>query len=476
MLLESVVFWESSVWSILMLFTVLLGTMLIANFLKKSIKFLRNSLIPTSVLGGILLLIAVSIFKIVTKTNFFDLDVFGGNGSTILEIITYHGLGIGFVAVTLHTASKKLDKKRTIEVLDTGMTTVSTYLMQAILGIAITASFAFVMTKLLPASGILLAFGYGQGTGQALNFGNIYENTYGFDGGASFGLTIAALGFLSAAIGGVIYLNILRKKGKIKFLDGEVTNAINYEDVQRTDEIAMNASIDKMTIQVAIVITIYMIAYLCMLGLSQLVPSLQSVLFGFNFLFGVIIATLVKLSLRFLTNKKVIKKQYINPFLMNRISGFAFDLMIIAGIAAIQIDLIKEYWYVLTIMGLVGAFTTFFYLRLVCMKNFKEYQYEQFFAMYGMLTGTASTGMILLREIDPEFKSPASDNLVFQNFPAIVLGFPMMLLANYAPQSPMAAYITAGISFAAFIILNICIFRKNIFRKKAKVNKVENVE
>ena len=66
------------------------------------------------------------------------------------------------------------------------------------------------ISDLIPASGIILCFGYGQGTGQALNYGSTYQE-YGLVGGRSFGLTIAALGFLSASIGGVIYLNILKK-------------------------------------------------------------------------------------------------------------------------------------------------------------------------------------------------------------------------------------------------------------------------
>ena len=35
-----------------------------------------------------------------------------------------------------------------------------------------------------------------------------------------------------------------------------------------------------------------------------------------------------------------------------------------------------------------------------------------------MLTGTASTGMILLREIDGSYRTPASENLVYQSLPA----------------------------------------------------------
>ena len=83
--------------------------------------------------------------------------------------------------------------------------------------------------------------------------------------------------------------------------------------------------------------------------------------------------------------------------------------------------------------------------------------------MYGMLTGTASTGIILLREIDGDFKTPAADNMVYQNFPAIVFGFPMMLLATLAPQKPM---LTLIILTAFFVVMNIILFRSKIFKRR----------
>ena len=85
--------------------------------------------------------------------------------------------------------------------------------------------------------------------------------------------------------------------------------------------------------------------------------------------------------------------------------------------------------------------------------------------MFGMLTGTASTGVILLREVDGDFKTPASDNMVYQNFPAIVLGFPIMFLATLAPVKP---YLTLGVLVAYFIVLNIFLFRSKIFKKRKK--------
>lgn len=88
--------------------------------------------------------------------------------------------------------------------------------------------------------------------------------------------------------------------------------------------------------------------------------------------------------------------------------------------------------------------------------------------MYGMLTGTASTGTILLREIDSDFKTPAADNMVYQNFPAIVFGFPMMLLATLAPQKPV---LTLLILIGFFLVMNLILFRSLIFRKKRKTEK-----
>ena len=86
-------------------------------------------------------------------------------------------------------------------------------------------------------------------------------------------------------------------------------------------------------------------------------------------------------------------------------------------------------------------------------------------AMYGMLTGTASTGIVLLREIDRNFDTPVAENLVYQNFPAIVFGFPMMLLAALAPKQPVMTWI---IVLAFFVVMNVILFRSFIFRRKEK--------
>ena len=457
-------FWDYNVWGGFNLFTILLLSLLAANMLKRSVSFLRTSLIPTSVLGGILLLVISAVYKGFTGNDFLEIAFFGGNGIANLEIITYHALALGFIASSFKTSNDKLTRQRTVEIFNTGVTTVSTYLLQAVVGFGITMIAAGVIAGFFPAAGVLLPFGFGQGTGQALNYGTIYETQYGFIGGKSFGLTIAALGFLSASIGGVVHLMILKRKGKV-IIHTEDEGALSSEEVQGKNEIPMQGSVDKMTVQLAFVVAAYSLAYWLMNLLGTLLPGMRAVIFGFNFLLGVLTATLVKTVVSKLRQKNLIHRQYLNNFLMTRLSNFFFDIMVVAGIAAIRLDMLEKYWGIMLILGVVGLFTTYFYNLFVARKLFPEYAEEQFLMMYGMLTGTASTGVILLREIDGEFKTPAADNMVYQNFPAIVFGFPMMLLATLAPQKPI---LTMIILVLFFIAMNILLFRQQIFKKKAK--------
>ncbi len=455
-------FWDFSVWGWFNVLAVLLISLLAAKALKKVIPILNASLIPTSVLGGAILLVVAGIYKLITGNVMFDTAFFGAHGTTTLEVITYHCLALGFVASTLKAGGGKLTKQRTGEILNTGVTTVSTYLLQAFLGFGITIVVALIVDGFFPAAGVLLPFGYGQGTGQAMNYGNIYEQDFGFLGGKSFGLTIAALGFLSASLGGVAHLYYLRKKGHI--LDrGHGDSAISAAEIQGENEIPMQESMDKITVQLALIALAYFIAQLMMIVLGNLLPGMKSVIYGFNFILGVASAAIVKVILKFLNRKGIVRRRHTNDFLMTRCSNFFYDLMVVAGVAAIRLGILESYWGIMLILGVVGLVSTYIYNLFVAKKLFPAYPQEQFLMMYGMLTGTASTGIILLREIDGDFKTPASDNMVYQNLPAIALGFPMMLLATLAPVKPGLTMVIFAVFFLA---LQVVLFRSYIFRRK----------
>ncbi len=467
-------FWDVSVWTLVITFAILFGGMLLANLFRRVIPALRKSLIPSSVLGGFLILAADAAFEAIFGHSMFDV--------TTLEALTYHGLGLGFVALALRSTDKVKTAKAKRDVFNTSTVVVGTYLLQAIVGLIITITL-FYLIKSYAAGGLLLPMGFGQGPGQAYNWGSIYQGYTeypAFENGASFGLTIAAMGFISASIGGVYFLNKLRRKGDKR---AQIQNADEIEDlsaemVTGKGEIPLSESLDKLTVQFGLIFVTYFASFAAMYGITILldklggfaVNTIKPLLWGFNFLVGTAFAILVKGILKKCKAKGLVHREYTNNFMLNRISGLMFDIMVVASIAAIDLSAFRhhEFWLPLILVCVVGAVATYFYNRFICHKLFPDYEEEAFLSLYGMLTGTASTGVILLREIDPLFKTPASHNLIYQNLWAIILGAPVLLLMGFAARDITWTFITLGIVVVLFGVMLMLQFRDKLFKKKAK--------
>lgn len=466
----SIQFWDSEVWSFLITLSILFAAMLIANGLRRTIPFLKKSLIPSSVIGGFLVLIFAAIYRRITGELPFS--------SVSIESLTYHALGLGVVAMTFQSADKRSGKEARRDVFNSSLTTVSTYLVQAIAGLTITVVLSFLIGS-WAQSGILLPMGYGQGPGQAFNWGTTYMNSYGFEHGSSFGLSVAACGFLSASIGGVIYLNIAAKKGLKRDENAEEKEDLTAAVITTRGEIPLSESLDKLTVQFALVFVSYAIGFAIMYGLSKLcdisgvkllINTVKPLIWGFNFLFGMLAASLVKAYFRIGKKAGFVHRNYTNDFLLTRVSGLMFDLMVVASIASIDLSAFryKEFWLPLLLICIAGGVISYFYVRFISRKFFAGYSDEQFLVMYGMLTGTVSTGLILLREIDPLFETPAANNVIYQNLWSIILGAPMLLLLGLVPQSMTMTWISLGILVLLLAFMLVLLWRSYIFKRKAK--------
>lgn len=114
---------------------------------------------------------------------------------------------------------------------------------------------------------------------------------------------------------------------------------------------------------------------------------------------------------------------------------------------AISIGTIREYWELLLVLSLVGAFSTYFFTFWLGRKMFLNNTIHYILAMFGMLTGTASTGLALLRGIDPDLQTDVAKNLVLGSAVAAPLGFPLMAMLGlpiigFTTNNPVYSYIT----------------------------------
>ena len=454
-----------SAWSWMIQFFILVVALLVANLIRCNVPLLKRSLLPSALVAGLIILC-------LKPFGFFANFVDKGT----MEIITYHALGLGFVAMALK--NKKLKSHTTpIKVVETGMVTAGSYAVQGIVGLLVTVPLFLWWSngEVFYASGLLLPMGYGQGPGQALNFGVTYGNWAESQGfvfhGSDFGLSIAAAGFIVGSIVGVVFMNVLRRKGKLKIKSGDFKEVYTLEDYESENEIPHAESIDKMSVQLSLVLLVYAFVFLLMYGVEQLdmgifgEKTVKPLFWGFNFLWGTIFGSLAKLVMNRLHKHNLMHREYINNYTLDRIAGTCFDFMIVAGTAAIDFNNLRGMWLPLILICTLGAVVTFHYV-LWCSKHlYPDYTYEGFFSLFGMLTGTASNGMILLREIDPKFETPAANNLVLQAIPAIAFGFPVLLVVGFAPQSLFNCMISLAILVGGFSIFTLFVFRKKIFKK-----------
>ncbi len=433
------------VWKVLVNVGLLLIALLLGNTLRRSVPFLRKAFIPSALIGGLMLFLANLFSEKVINVSLID--------ARIMQIITYHALGVGFIAMSLKSI-EKVKRKKGLFVLQNGLITGGTYMLQAVVGLIVSLIFYWLTSKLFYDAGVILPLGFGQGPGNALTW-DINFGSYGFDGNGSFGLTIASIGFVVASIVGVVYINIFKKKGEIKEIEALASRKVS--DFEGENEIEDSESVDKASIQLAFVALCYALSFGIMFLFAKItdwtnVKLFNDVAWGFNFIWGVITATLVKAVLKFLNKKKIVKKKYVNNYQMDRISGFAFDLMIIAGVAAIDIKVVAKYVLPITVLCVVGAIATYIYVRIMTKTCFKGFMHEAFLVNFGTLTGTASNGMILLREIDPNYDTPTNDIFVLSQFPAMVAVAPLLLLLNMGARSLTNCLITLGVFAALFAI------------------------
>ncbi len=444
------------IWEILVI-SLFLG---LATYIKRSFKFFKKFFIPNAIIAGFIgLLLGPQLLNLVP----FD--------SSRLGTIIYHLMSIGFIALALKDRTTKKNK----DIVNTGIIIVNGYVLQGIIGFGLSLLLVYTFVPdLFPVFGMLLPLGYGQGAGQAYSMGMSWE-ALGFVNGGNIGLTMATMGLLWACIGGIPLMNYLIRIKKIRpshsLTDPDmnvVKGEIHKEDVGDTE------SVDGFSIQLFTIGIIYLATYLALSGLTAVLSrlgtfgsTLSAMLWGFSFIVAALFAILFRFIFDFLRKKKIVTREYTSNFLLERISGGAFDFMITASIAAISITIFRQYLLPTLLIGTIGGIITVMYVIFVCKRLYSTDVLENILALYGNLTGVISTGLALVKEIDPNLESSAGRNLVLGSGAGLFVGFPLMLLLNvpvvgFVSDTPILYLWTMLGLLAYFIMLSVTLYLRRV--------------
>ncbi|MBW1848562.1 MAG: hypothetical protein JRG81_03600 [Deltaproteobacteria bacterium] len=435
-----------------LLFSYLAIMLLIGIFLRAKVKFFQNFLIPSCLIGGLLGLILISTGVI-------------GVEASKLEIFAYHFFNISFISVGLsRSANQDKTPGRGKDIargsLWMALTQGASFTLQAAIGGTMVLLFGMFGTKLFSTFGFLIPLGFEEGPGQALSIGKAWESV-GFENGATIGLTFAAIGFLFSFFVGVPIANWGIRKGHTslgqKALSRDFLTGILAKDQKKEpagEQTTHSANIDTLAFHAALIGLVYILTYYFTILLGKIVPAdVARMLWGFFFFFGMVIAFLLRLVLG-----KIGVEHLIDPGIQRRITGWSVDFLLVSTVMAIQIVVIMKYIIPIISMCLVsGVLTTL--LVIYFGKRLWSYNIERTVAIYGAVTGTVSSGLLLLRIVDPDYKTPVAVEIGLMNlFTApIVLGCSILINAplwwNWSLGSTVMVF--AGIFVFILILMRV---------------------
>ena len=96
-------------------------------------------------------------------------------------------------------------------------------------------------------------------------------------------------------------------------------------------------------------------------------------------------------------------------------------------------------------------------LYWVTRRAFDDFHFERFIELWGEMTGTINSALVLLRVTDPEFETPVAEDAVYGSGISLFLGLPLLFALNI----PIAIYenaiegywVTLGILIGYWILL-----------------------
>ena len=281
-------------------------------------------------------------------------------------------MALGFIALTL--AEKKTEHKS--DTVKSGLFIVATYCFQGVVGMLQSGADLLPLNLTsLPAWGLMLPLAYGQGPGFASSIGSSWDEVlpYGFVN--QYGLTLATAGFLVAGLFGIFMLNYFVRKYKIPVarlnrIKGLQTKELSISSVQEIN------FFDMLTVQFVWIAIIYLATYLVMQGagiflslFGTIGETIASLVRGFNFLFGILLAMVFKRIVLFFSQRGHRAEPLLDSYLLNNISSLFFNIMITASIMAISIETIREYWELLLVLSTCGCLFDLFLYHLAGQKD-----------------------------------------------------------------------------------------------------------
>lgn len=448
--------------------------LLIGKWIRIRVKWMQNLFLPSSIIGGFLALILGPqilgrILKSVTSADSIWVD--GIIPSNIIDVWDpLPGLMINVVFATLFLGTVLPNLKKVWKVggpqLAFGW---SLGWGQYVFGLLLSMLVLVPFFDMPPFVGALIemAFEGGHGTVGGLKdtFGDL-----GFPEAYDLAIGLATVGILSGVIIGIIAINWAIRKDKTQIVKGKKDTSalkkagiVEFENREPAADLTLRPeSIEPLSFHFALTGVAIIVGY----ALLQGIVWLEKTLIGSDFMTYVPLFPLAMIGgiIVQLFFSKIDKAEIMDRKMINRIQGFSLDVLIVSAIGTISLDVIGEYIIPFILLALVGIIWNVFGLLVLGPRILPSYWFERGIGDFGQSTGITATGLLLMRVVDPEMKSPAYEGfgykqLIFEPFlgGGLVTALSAPLVFKFGP---LPFFIFATVMLAMGLLVGLLYFGK----------------
>ena len=392
--------------NVIILFSGLCLLLLVGKFLRVQIPLLQKLYLPSSVIGGIIGLIVLSIW--------------GGDG---IPVEWYAGwskvpgflINIVFAALFLGVTIPSIGKiwKTAGPQLAYGQIVAWG---QYLVGIGIVLLVLGPYFGCPDVFGVIVPVGFEGGHGTAGGLAETFQKL-GFAEGRDLGLASATVGMVAGVVIGMALINWAARKGLLKEIKlFESRDKLEQQGIYETDkrpeaglQTVSADSIDSLALHLSLIGIAVLIGYCLQQGfklLNDYVPVAVQELDILNSFPLFPLCMIGGLLVQLLFNRTK-EKSIINHGLMQRLSGASLDFLVVAAIATIKIKTITDNLWPFILIVAVGIIWNILCVLFLAKRILPNYWFERSIAEMGQSMGVTATGILLLRTVDPESETEA---------------------------------------------------------------------
>lgn len=439
-------------------FCIMSGLLFVGKLLRVKVKLFQRFHIPAALIAGFI--------GLLLGKYGFDILPFSGEASSYASIL------IAVLFATLFLGTKKGVSAKTVlrNVGDTFLVNYAAETAQyAVFLLLGTTVFHFLFPNIFQGFALMLPAGFIGGHGTAAAIGSAFE-AVGWEEATSIGQTFATIGLLCGIILGVVFINIAVQKGytrKVKSTSeiGKNGHSGLLEADERSsigEETVSNMSIDPITWHLILILISVGGAYLTNSLLQKILPQISFPVYGLALIISLIV-------------QKVMHLMHLDPYidkkLITHIGSCATDYLVAFGVATININVVLKYWLPILLFVLLGLVMVVVFLFVISPRLFHNYWFERGIYIFGMSTGVMSTGVILLRIIDPNFETGVLEDF---GLAWVLMTFVDLALVSLTPMLLIQGWgFVTGVILLASVVLAMLLCAKTYGVHKNKCEKRE---